>query len=134
MQEHNPELRGGEHNPSKLRARIPDYRYSVIDVPVTGVLKTRKGKLDTRQLLLSINGCGCLCRIVNAGCLETRIEIEGNGSDDSWEPLELVCRKVNHRENHVMDTENPGHEVDHQEFGPGDGENCITGLSVVFFV
>jgi hypothetical protein len=43
-------------------------------VPVTGVLKTRKGELDS-------NWCGC--RIVNVGCLETRIEIEGKGSDES---------------------------------------------------
>jgi hypothetical protein len=43
-------------------------------VPVTGVLKTRKGVLDS-------NWYGC--RIVNVRCLETRIEIEGKGSYDS---------------------------------------------------
>jgi len=68
--------------------------------PVTGVLKTRKVEFDS-------NWCGS--RIVNARCLETRIEIEGNGSDDSWEVWELDCRKVQDRTNHVMHTmtENP---------------------------
>jgi hypothetical protein len=102
-------------------------------VPVTGVLKTRKGKLDASQLLLSMNGCGCPCRIVNVRCLETRIEIEGNGSDDSWEALELGCRKVQDRANHVIHAENPGHEADHQELGPGDGENCSAGLRLLPF-
>ena len=60
--------------------------------PVTGLLKMIKGELDS-------NWCGC--RIVNARCLETRIEIEGNGSDDSWEALELGCRKVQDRANHA---------------------------------
>ncbi len=112
--------------------RIPDY--STMGAPVTGVLKTRKGKLDTNQLLLSMNGCGYLWRIVNDRCLETRFEIEGNGSDDSWESLELVCRKVQDRVNHAMHTENPGHETDHQELGPGDGENCSAGLQLVCFI
>jgi hypothetical protein len=49
-------------------------------VPVTGVLKTRKGELDSNW---------CAYRIVNVRCLETRIEIEGYGSDDSWETLGL---------------------------------------------
>jgi hypothetical protein len=80
IQEHNPELRGGEHNPSELSARIPDYRSAPMGVPVTGVLKTRKGELDSNW---------CACRIVNVRCLETRIEIEGYGSDDSWETLGL---------------------------------------------
>jgi len=54
-----------------------------MDDPVSTVLKTRKGK--------NSNWCGC--RKVNARCLETRVEIEGNGSDDSWEALELGgCR------------------------------------------
>ena len=92
--------------------------------PVTGVLKTRKGELDS-------NWCGC--RIVNARCLETRVEIEGNGSDDSWEALELGCRKVQDRANHAMHTENLGHEADHQELGPGDGGNCSAGLHLFFF-
>jgi hypothetical protein len=50
-------------------------------VPVTGVLKTRKGELHSNW---------CVCRIVNVRSLETRIEIEENGSDDSWESLEIV--------------------------------------------
>jgi hypothetical protein len=29
---------------------------------------------------------------VNERCLETRVEIEGNGSDDFWETLELDCK------------------------------------------
>ena len=67
--------------------------------------------------------------IVNARCLQTRIEVEGNGSVDSWETLELVCRKVEDRVIHVMCTENPGHPSDHQDLGSGDGGgNCITGL------
>jgi hypothetical protein len=64
-----------------------------MDVPVVGVLKTRKGELDS-------NWCGF--RIVNVRSLETRNEIEGNGSDDSCqEPLELTCRKVQDRVNHT---------------------------------
>ena len=43
-------------------------------------------------------------------------------------PLELVWRKVQDRANRVMHTENPGHVSDHQELGPGDGGNYITGL------
>jgi hypothetical protein len=39
---------------------------------------------------------------------ELKIEIEENGSDDSWEALELGSRKVQDRANHVMHTENPG--------------------------
>ncbi len=54
---------------------------------------------------------------------ETRIEIEGNGSDDSWEAWNLGYRTVQYRANHVIYTENPGHEEGHQELGPGDGEN-----------
>ena len=42
---------------------------------------------------------------------------------DSWESLEFDFRKVQDRANHPMHTENPGHEEDHQELGPGDGEN-----------
>ncbi len=91
--------------------------------PGTGVLKTRKGKL-----IESIVTLKCLCRIVNARFLETRIEVEGNGSVDSWGAFQLVCRRVHDRAIHVMRTENPGHVVDHQEMGPGDGGNCITGL------
>ena len=77
--------------------------------------------------------CVCLCRIVNARCLETRIEVEGNGSVDSWGALELVCRRVQDRAIRTrflstMCTEKPGHSSDHQEVGPGDGGNCITGL------
>ena len=60
--------------------------------------------------------------------LETRIEVEENGSVDSWETLELVWRKVKDRSIRVMSTENPGHAADHQELGPGDGGNCSTGL------
>ena len=59
--------------------------------------------------------------------LET-IEVEGNGCVDSWETLELVCIKVQDRAIRAMRTENPGHAADHQELGPGDGGNCITGL------
>ena len=40
---------------------------------------------------------------------------------DSWESLEFDFRKVQDRANHPMHTENPGHEEDHQELGPGDG-------------
>jgi hypothetical protein len=36
------------------------------------------------------------------GEYRTRIEIEGNGIDDSWEGLELGCRNVQERENHVF--------------------------------
>ena len=72
--------------------------------------------------------CVCLSRIVNVRCLETRIEVEVNGSVDSWGALELVCRKVQDRAIHAMRTENPGHVADHQELGSGDGGNCITGL------
>ena len=32
-----------------------------------------------------------------------------------------------------MDTENPGHEEDHQEGGSGDGENYIGGLHLLPF-
>ena len=49
-------------------------RYSRWDDAVTGVM-TRKGELDS-------NWCGCW--IVNSRCLETKVEIEGSGSDDSW--------------------------------------------------
>ncbi len=98
-------------------------------VPVTGELKTRKGKLDTSQLLLSMNDYGSHCRIVNDRCLLTRIEIEGNGSDASWESLELGYRRVQDRVNHSIHTENPCHEEDHQELGPGDGEHCSAGYS-----
>ena len=101
--------------------------------PVTGVLKTRKGKLDTSQLLLLISGCGCLYRIIDGGRLETRIDIGGNGSVDSWETLELGCGKVQDRANHAMHTANAGHEADHQELGPGDGENCNSGLHLVVY-
>ncbi len=72
--------------------------------------------------------CVCLYRIVNARCLETRIEVEGNGSVNSWGSLELVCRKVQGRVIRAMRTENPGHAADHEELGPGDGGNCSTGL------
>ncbi len=65
-----------KHNPRELSTRIPDYRrYSSMDAPVTGVLKTRKGEIDS-------NWCGYWT--VNARCLETKVEIEGSGSDDSW--------------------------------------------------
>ncbi len=57
-----------------------------MDAPGAGVLKTRKGE------------------IVNARCLETSVEIEGNGSDDSLKSLELGCRKVQDRANHAMHT------------------------------
>ena len=73
----------------------------------------------------------CLCRIVNARCLEIRIEVEGNGSVDSWRALELVSRKVQDRAIRTMRTENPGHAADHQELGPGDGGNCSTGLHLL---
>ena len=39
----------------------------------------------------------CLYRIVNARSLETRIQVEGNGSVDSWGTLELVYGKVQDR-------------------------------------
>ena len=61
--------------------------------PVAGVLKTRKGELDS-------NWCGCW--IVNARCLETRVEIERSGSDESWEALKLGCRRVRDRTHHAM--------------------------------
>ncbi len=77
----HPNLRVGEHNPSELSARNPE---------------------------LDSNWCGC--RIVNVRCLETRIEIEGKGSDDSCEVLELRGRKVEDRPNHVMHTEGPGNK------------------------
>ena len=65
-----------EHNPSELSARIPDYRrYSPMGAPVAGVLKARKGELDSNW---------CCCWIVNDRCLETKVETEGSGSDDSW--------------------------------------------------
>ncbi len=69
---------------------------------------------------------------MNARCIETRIEVEGNGSVDSWETLELVCRKVEDRAIRAMCTENPGHAADHQVLGPGDGGNCSTGLVVYY--
>ena len=72
--------------------------------------------------------CVCLLPIVNSRCLPTRIEVEGNGSVDSFGVLELVSRKVQDRTIHVMRTENPGHGVDHQELGTGDGGNWSTGL------
>ena len=49
----------------------------------------------------------------------------------SWN---LCTEKVQDRANHVMHTENPGHEADHQELGPGDGENCIAGLHLLPFL
>ena len=64
----------------------------------------------------------------------TSVEKKGNGSDDSWETLELVCRKVHDRTNHVMHTENPGHETDHQELGSGDsGMERIATQVYIFF-
>jgi len=39
----------GEHNPGKLRGRIPGHlRYSPMDAPVVDVLKTRKGEFDSK--------------------------------------------------------------------------------------
>jgi hypothetical protein len=39
--------------------------------------------------------------------------------------LELDFKRVRDRTNHVIHTENPGHETDHQEFEPGHGENPL---------
>jgi hypothetical protein len=66
--------------------------------------------------------------------LETRIEVEGTGSVDSWGALELVCGKVQDRAIREMRTENPGHPADHQELGTGDGGNCSTGLFVQVYI
>jgi hypothetical protein len=54
---------------------ITMYTNQIMSTPVAGVLKVRKGELDSNW---------CDCWIVNARCLETRVEIEGSGSDDSW--------------------------------------------------
>ncbi len=45
--------------------------------------------------------------------------------------LELDCRKVQDRVNHVIHTENPGHEADHQELGLG--MERITTQVYIFF-
>ena len=51
---------------------------------------------------------------------------------ESWEVLELGCRKVYDRKNRMIHTENPVHEEDTvQELGSGDGENCSSGLHLL---
>jgi hypothetical protein len=96
---------------------MPDYlRCEPKGAPVVVVLKTRKGELDSNWWV---------CWVVNARWLETRVEKERSGSDYSWETLKLGCRRVCDETHHVMHTENPGHETDHQELGSGHCHHYI---------
>ena len=47
--------------------------------------------------------------------------------------MELGCRKMQDRANHAVHTENPGHEADHQEVGPGMDRIASQGLQLSIF-